>query len=294
MDRQKLLARLQLLRSHGPQWTLVVNILDAIISKLNTIEKMEGPVGPKGERGDVGEALIGPRGEPGEKGDSIIGPTGERGLDGKTGPMGPIGKTGPKGSDGKSIKGDAGKSGKDGSPDTAPQVRDKLSSLKDNERLDAKHIKNIPTVTREIPNISLLPSRGGTKTLEIPGAGQDIRKVIFAGSVIERVGDGVARITSQADESTSVTVVTSQTTITATSGLVVILADATSGGVVVNIPTAVGNTSRITVKKTDSSANTVTLTASGSEKIDDASTATISDQYESVDIVTNSTNWFII
>ena len=158
----------------------------------------------------------------------------------------------------------------------------------------ASHIKNIPTVTRELPSISLLPSRGGNKTLEVPGAGQDIRKIIFTGSIIERVGDGVARITSQADESTSVTVVTSETTITSTSGLVVILANATSGNIVVNIPTAVGNSSRITVKKTDSSTNTVTLTASGAQTIDGASTTTLTKQYESVDIVTNNSNWFII
>lgn len=43
----------------------------------------------------------------------------------------------------KKVKGKDGKDGKDGSPDTPYQVRDKLSTLKGNERLDAKHIKNI-------------------------------------------------------------------------------------------------------------------------------------------------------
>lgn len=38
----------------------------------------------------------------------------------------------------------SGTSGKDGSPDTAEQVRDKLSSLEGEERLDAKYIKNLP------------------------------------------------------------------------------------------------------------------------------------------------------
>jgi hypothetical protein len=283
--QQKLLGRLQLLRQHGPQWVTLINILDAIIAKLNTIEKMEGPVGPKGERGDVGEAIVGPRGEKGDKGDSIVGPRGERGLDGKIGPMGPIGKSGRDGRDGRD-----GLDGSDGLPATPEEV---IKALK-KTGIDAKYIKNIPTVTRELPNISLIPSRGGTKTLEVPGAGQDIRKIIFAGSVIERVGDGVARITSQADESTSVTSVTSVTTITSTTGLVVILADATAGSVVVNLPTAVGNTARISVKKTDSSANTVVPTASGAETIDGASTASISKQYESIDLVSNNINWYII
>ena len=47
----------------------------------------------------------------------------------------------------KGEKGEPGLSGtpgKDGSPDTAEQVRDKLSSLEGEERLDAKYIKNLP------------------------------------------------------------------------------------------------------------------------------------------------------
>lgn len=46
------------------------------------------------------------------------------------------------GKDGKN--GLDGKDGKDGSPDSAEQVRDKLETLKDEERLDASAIKNLP------------------------------------------------------------------------------------------------------------------------------------------------------
>lgn len=47
------------------------------------------------------------------------------------------------------LRGDKGETGvglpgNDGSPDTPEEVRDKLSSLKGDQRLDAKHIKNFP------------------------------------------------------------------------------------------------------------------------------------------------------
>lgn len=66
---------------------------------------MQGPTGPKGEKGDIG-----PTGEKGEKGD--IGLTGPKGEKGDIGPIGPkgengnIGPTGPKGD-----KGDTGDTG---------------------------------------------------------------------------------------------------------------------------------------------------------------------------------------
>lgn len=48
------------------------------------------------------------------------------------------------------IKGGKGDKGDDGSPDTPEQVRDKLFSLKDDKRLDAKAIKNLPEATNTI------------------------------------------------------------------------------------------------------------------------------------------------
>lgn len=65
------------------------------------------------------------------------------------------------GKDGESIKGDKGDSG---SPDTAEQVRDKLSSLKGGERLDAKHIKNLPEVIREVRPILSINRQSSSST----------------------------------------------------------------------------------------------------------------------------------
>ena len=62
-------------------------------------------------------------------------------FDGKDGKAGKDGKDGIDGKDGK--PGKDGINGKDGSPDTPQEIRDKLSTLKGRDRLDAKHIQNI-------------------------------------------------------------------------------------------------------------------------------------------------------
>lgn len=106
-------------------------VLKATIKNFNgvTIQGAKGDTGEKGEKGDRGEK----------------GSTGAKGKDGKDGRDGIDGLNGVDGRDGVDGKdGKDGLNGKDGSPDTAEQVRDKLSSLEGEERLDAKHIKNLP------------------------------------------------------------------------------------------------------------------------------------------------------
>lgn len=52
--------------------------------------------------------------------------------------------------DGKDgVEGPQGPAGKDGSPDTPVQVRDKLETLKDDDRLDASAIKNLPEFIKQ-------------------------------------------------------------------------------------------------------------------------------------------------
>lgn len=64
-------------------------------------------------------------------------------------------KDGRNGFDGK--PGLDGVNGTDGSPDTPKEVKDKLETLKDEERLDATAIKNLPTVLE-----TLYGKRGGS------------------------------------------------------------------------------------------------------------------------------------
>ncbi len=71
--------------------------------------------------------------------------------------------------------------------------------------------------------------------------------------------------------------------------------DATSGAVTITLkPAAQAKGKRITVKKTDSSSNTVTVDANGSETIDDALTQIISYQYDSICMMSDGSEWWIV
>lgn len=68
--------------------------------------------------------------------------------------------------------------------------------------------------------------------------------------------------------------------------------DATSGAATITFYAASGNTGKIiTVKKTDSSANAVTLDGNASETLDGATTASLTTQYDSATFVCDGTNW---
>jgi hypothetical protein len=67
---------------------------------------------------------------------------------------------------------------------------------------------------------------------------------------------------------------------------------ASGGAVTITFYAASGNTGKIiTVKKTDSSANAVTLDGNASETLDGALTATLTAQYDSATFVCDGTNW---
>jgi len=87
---------------------------------------------------------------------------------------------------------------------------------------------------------------------------------------------------------------TTTTSVTETSGEVIVLANATSGNLTVNLPTAVANTAKITIKKIDSSANTVIIDGNTTQTIDGSLTKTIEFQYTSVSLISNGSNWFIV
>lgn len=67
---------------------------------------------------------------------------------------------------------------------------------------------------------------------------------------------------------------------------------ASGGAVTITFYAASGNTGKIiTVKKTDSSANAVTLDGNASETLDGALTVTLTAQYDSATFVCDGTNW---
>lgn len=82
---------------------------------------------------------------------------------------------------------------------------------------------------------------------------------------------------------------------TATAADEVILCNVTGGGITITLPAASSNTNKcFTIKKTDSSTNTVTVDGNASETIDGATTYSITIQYESITIVCDGSNWHII
>lgn len=92
------------------------------------------------------------------------------------------------------------------------------------------------------------------------------------------------------------------TTVTKTSNYTVveadrdklILVDATSGSVTISLPAAAtaGNGFRISIKKIDSSGNTVTTDANSSETIDGALTSVLSTQYDTDNLISDGSNWY--
>ena len=74
------------------------------------------------------------------------------------------GKDGKDGRDGE--PGPAGTPGKDGSPDTPEQVRDKLETLKDDERLDVKAIRGLPDYLQEVKKKGRQMPVGGIRFFE--------------------------------------------------------------------------------------------------------------------------------
>lgn len=73
-----------------------------------------------------------------------------------------------------------------------------------------------------------------------------------------------------------------------------ILVDATSGAITITLLAAAtaGNGFRVAVKKTDSSANAVTIDGNGAETIDGNATTTLSTQYDTDNLICNGSNWF--
>jgi hypothetical protein len=73
----------------------------------------------------------------------------------------------------------------------------------------------------------------------------------------------------------------------------VILVNASGGAVTVNLPAAASFSGRVlAIKKTDSSANVVTIDGNASETIEGALTRKLTFQYDRIQIASDGTNWF--
>ena len=87
--------------------------------------------------------------------------------------------------------------------------------------------------------------------------------------------------------------VTSNTSLTTSDCLV--LVDATAGNVTIDLaPVAGKEGSEVIVKKVDSSVNTVTVDANGSETIDGTTTKVLTTQYESIRVASDGATWWVV
>ena len=73
-----------------------------------------------------------------------------------------------------------------------------------------------------------------------------------------------------------------------------VLVDATAGAVTITLPAVAYGLREIRVKKTDSSANAVSVARAGTATIDGATSYSLATQYKSVTVVSDGTNWFVI
>lgn len=106
---------------------------------------------------------------------------------------------------------------------------------------------------------------------------------------------------SAGGEWSAVSILSSSSTITTNKTLLpssqrqTVLADATSGALVVTLPDATKcDAARILIIKKDSSANAVTPTGAGGQTINGASTCTVAAQYNSVELVSAGGEWWIV
>ncbi len=96
--------------------------------------------------------------------------------------------------------------------------------------------------------------------------------------------------------STTLATATKTTNYTVTTTDAVILADATSGNVTITLPAASGSTGyRFYIKRVDNTTtNSVTITPNGGDVIDGFNGISVVSQYDSYELVSNGTNWYII
>lgn len=133
----------------------------------------------------------------------------------------------------------------------------------------------------------------GAGTAGRPAFGQTGARWIDTTGPSETFDNGTAwvAIGGGAGGTAVLTVATKTTTYTIVGTDDVILADATGGVFTVSLPTAVGWTKRITIKKIDTSANVVTIGTTGGQTIDGASTRLLNTQFSSVTLVSDNGNW---
>ena len=145
--------------------------------------------------------------------------------------------------------------------------------------------------TGEIFTIHDEGGNGGTITPESGNIDGSSSINLDANSTVQFITDGTNFYTIQS-ESNDFQSITSNTTLDNNDYFV--SADASSGSVTVTLPSASGIKGRVYhIKKVDSSSNNVTVDGNSAETIDGSETRIITNQYDSISIISDGSNWLI-
>lgn len=115
----------------------------------------------------------------------------------------------------------------------------------------------------------------------------------ISGNDVANVIATTTRITPVIPRARAVASVTGPLSLNDTHGT--ILAGASLGGFTVTLPTAVGRAGKsYVIKKTDATANVVTIGTTSSQTIDGTTTKTLTTQYQAIEVQSNGAAWLII
>jgi hypothetical protein len=106
-------------------------------------------------------------------------------------------------------------------------------------------------------------------------------------------GDGAWATISGGASTYNVSVKTSNYTETSTSGTIILKADTSTGGFTITLPSAVGNTSTIIIKKVVS-ANTLLINTTSSQTIDGNGSLSVTTLNLTITLISDNNNWLII
>jgi hypothetical protein len=146
-------------------------------------------------------------------------------------------------------------------------------------------IDNIPPgdVSDALVGVDGITIISGTSTTTVSGFRDEF--VAASGSLQSQIGGG--------GNTYNVTTISTDTSLTTSER--VVLCNAVSGTIVVTLPTAAGNEGvNYWIKKIDSTANLVTTSGLNSETIDGDLTFDLTSKDESITVVTDASNWYII
>lgn len=226
---------------------------------------------------------------------NIAGELGDQGATGATGLQGPQGLTGPTGATGATGAIGADGFGYDSLSATSTDILDTAATTVTMTIATDKAYQigsRVRFADQASPTVNYFE---GVVTSYSTATG-----VMDVGSVNVKSGTGTiadwgVSIAGEKGDTGAFNVVLNPSTPYDASNLDIVVWDASAGNKTVRLPVAASSANyRIEVKKTDASANTITIDPNLSETIEGGTTAILTTQYESITFVCDGTEWWIV